>query len=92
MTWTPKRGGCRGKEISLSLAPQEVVTKMSVGASHNGYLIAICYIHITTTFKEYGPYRGCNIYHNYDLNDGLAYLSGYSGNDLDGLIMHYYEH
>ena len=65
---------------------------MSVGAAFNGFYTVVCYIHIITTFQEYGPHNGCNLYSTYDLHGGLAYLSGYHGGDLDGLIMHYYEH
>ena len=91
MTWTSKRGGCKGEEISLSFAPSETITRMSVGADFNGYHIEICYVHVYTTFQSYGPYKGCNIYSTYDLHKGLAYLSGYYGAELGGLIMNYFD-
>ena len=90
MAWTSKRGGCRGEEISLSFAPNETITRMSVGAAFNGYHVEVCYIHVYTTVQSYGPYKGCNTYSTYDLQDGLAYLSGYYGEELGGLIMNYF--
>ena len=89
-TLAPVRGGCAGEVINVALAANEVITKMDVGAAHNGYYTEVCYIKIYTNVKNYGPYKGCDTFTTYELGSGLAYLSGRSGSELDNIVLNYY--
>lgn len=96
-TWAPAHGangGFYGSPQTVTLQAGESITAATLASlSAPGVATCVCYLKFETNQgRTLGPFDcgcGAGSATRFDLGDGLAYLSGNSGNSLDAIVLNY---
>jgi hypothetical protein len=93
--WAPIRGaanGLQGAVQAFTLNADEVITAVYLASSNTG-CNCVCYIKMeTSNGRTLGPVDagcGAGAASRYPVGNGLSYLSGRGGNNIDALALNY---
>lgn len=95
--WSPVHGGARGQPGTLQVITLNAGEKITAitGATNTGSVgcVCVCYLKFETSHgRTFGPYDagcGAGASKRYTLGNGLSYLSGGAGDQLDYLQANY---